>query len=120
MCVCVCVGNFRISYNITQLMISFSHSLQVYPHNLLKATYQDPHTKTLKARSELERRGRYIDMLHGKFADLKHALVVMIKGCLEYEPVKRPTARQVLERLGEMGECTNRPFCFQLKLKPEF
>ena len=41
-------------------------------------------------------------MLHEKFADSKPTLVVLIKGCLEYQPVKRPTARQVMERLGEM------------------
>ena len=49
-------------------------------------------------------------MLHGKFADPKHALVVLIKGCLEYEPVKRPTARQVLERLGVMRAAVRNPY----------
>ena len=49
-------------------------------------------------------------MLHGKFADPKHALVVLIKGCLEYEPVKRPTARQAMERLGEMRAAVRDPY----------
>ena len=49
-------------------------------------------------------------MLHGKLADPKHALVTLIKGCLEYEPVKRPTARQVLERLGEMRAAVCDPY----------
>ena len=107
----VCVWRTLLSsYNYNQEMMSFSHSLQVFPQNLLKANYLDPRTKTLKARSELERRVKYIDMLHGKFADPKHALVVLIKGCLEYEPVKRPTARQALERLGEMRAAVRDPY----------
>ena len=88
----------------------FSLFLQVFPQNLLKATYQDPRTKKLKARSETERRRKYMDMLHGMFADPKHALVVLIEGCLEYEPVKRPTARQALERLGEMRAAVRDPY----------
>ena len=86
-------------------MFSFGHlslfvAIQVFPEKLLKPTYQDHRTKKLKARNELERRGQYIDILHQKFPQ-RHPLVVLIKGCLEYEPVKRPTARQALERLEE-------------------
>ena len=91
-------------------MMSFSHSYQVFPQNLLKANYLDPRTNELKARSEIQRRGKYIEMLHGKLVDPKHALVVLIKGCLEYEPVKRPTARQALERLGEMRAAVHDPY----------
>ena len=91
-------------------MMSFSHSLQVFPQNLLKANYLDPRTNELKGRSEIERRGKYIEMLHRKLADPKHALVALIKGCLEYEPVKRPTARQVLEKLGEMKAAVRDPY----------
>ena len=91
-------------------MMSFSHSYQVFPQNLLKANYLDPRTNELKARSEIQRRGNYIEMLHGKLVDPKHALVVLIKGCLEYEPVKRPTARQALERLGEMRAAVHDPY----------
>ena len=87
--------------------MSFSHSLQVFPQNLLKSTYLDPRTNELKGRSEIERRVKYIDMLHGKFAD---PMVTLIKGCLEYEPVKRPTARQALERLGEMMAAVRDPY----------
>ena len=58
-------------------------------------------------------------MLHGKFADPKHALVVLIKGCLEYEPVKRPTARQGLERLGEMRAAVCDPYTDLNRLQRE-
>ena len=49
-------------------------------------------------------------MLHGKLVNPKHTLVVLIKGCLEYEPMKRPTARQALERLGEMRAAVHDPY----------
>ena len=95
-------------------MFSFGHlslfvAIQVFPQNLLQPTYQDPRTKQLKARSELERRGQYIDILHQKFPQ-RDPLVVLIKSCLEYEPVKRPTARQALERLGEMRATVHDPY----------
>ena len=95
-------------------MFSFGHlslfvAIQVFPQNLLKPTYRDPRTKQLKARSELERREQYIDTLHQKFVQ-RHPLVVLIKGCLEYEPVDRPTARQALERLGEMRARVRDPY----------
>ena len=95
-------------------MFSFGHltlftAIQVFPKDLLTPTYHDPHTNQLKARSELERRGQYINILYQKFGQ-RDPLVVLIKGCLEYEPVKRPTARQALERLGEMRATVHDPY----------
>ena len=82
---------------------------QVFPKDLLPPTYQDPLSNTVKARTELERRERYISMLQAKF-DKLHPLVVLIKSCLEYKPEKRPTARQALERLGEMRAAVRNPY----------
>ena len=86
-------------------MFSFGHlalftAIQVFPQDLLPPTYQNPKTKKLKARSELERRGKYIDALHEKF-EKRHPLVVLIESCLENKPSKRLTARQALQRLEE-------------------
>ena len=88
-------------------MFSFGHltlftAIQVFPKDLLTPTYHDTRTNRVKGRSELERRGRYIDVLHEKF-DKRHPLVVLIEGCLEHKPSKRPTARQALERLREIS-----------------
>ena len=104
-------------------MFSFGHlslfvAIQVFPQNLLKPTYQDPKTKKIIGRSELERRGQYIDILHQKFSQ-RHPLVVLIKGCLEYEPVKRPTARQALESLGEMRATVRDPYSDLKRLQLE-
>ena len=87
-------------------MFSFGHltlfaAIQVFPGDLLTPTYHDPQTHEVKARTELQRREEYITTLDKKLGK-DHSLVVFIKECLAYEPVKRPTARQALERLGVM------------------
>ena len=89
-------------------MFSFGHlslftAIQVFPKDLLGPTYYDPATMEVKGRTELERRAQYIDMLHSRF-DSSHCIVALIKCCLEYEPVKRPTAREAMERLEEMRD----------------
>ena len=90
-------------YGTSLDMFSFGHlslftAIQEFPEDLLPSTYRDPKTKKLTARSELERREVYVKKLH-KIFDLKHAMVVLIKGCLEYDADKRPTARQALDKL---------------------
>ena len=95
-------------------MFSFGHlalftANQVFPKDLLPPNYQDPRSKKLKARTEIERREQYISMLHAKFGKT-HPLVALIKSCLAYEPKKRSTARQALERLGEMRAVVRDPY----------
>ena len=63
----------------------------------------------MKSRTALECREQYISMLHAKFGKT-HPLVALIKSCLAYEPEKRPTARQALERLGEMRAAVRDPY----------
>lgn len=87
-------------------MFSFGHlslftATQIFPHNLLAASYQDPKTKELKARSEIERRVKYINILHEQLGK-EHPLVVLIKRCLEFEPPKRITAREAFAVLQNM------------------
>lgn len=76
-------------------------AIQVFPQDLLAPSYSDPVTGTIKGRTELERRGQYINMLHVALGS-DHSLVALIEACLQYEPVRRPTAVQAMERLGEM------------------
>ena len=95
-------------------MFSFGHlalftANQLFPKDLLPPNYQDPHSKKLRARTEIERREQYISMLHVNFSKT-HPLVVLIKSCLAYEPKKRPTANQALERLGEMRAAVHDPY----------
>ena len=90
-------------YSTSLDIFSFGHlslftAIQEFPKDLLPSTYQDPKAKELKGRTPLERRGVYVNKLY-KIFDPKHALVVLIKDCLEYDADKRPTARQALDRL---------------------
>ena len=59
---------------------------------------------SLVGRSEVERRGEYIDiMIGGLNGDANHPLVVLVKECLANEPEKRPTAEEIVQRLQQKG-----------------
>ena len=95
-------------------MFSFGHlslftAIQVFPGDLLPPTYTESHRKKVKARTELERRENYIKTLDGQLGK-KHRFVILIKECLTYEPEKRPTARQALERLGDVRAMQRDPY----------
>lgn len=77
---------------------------------MLSPTYQDPFTKTVKARNEIERRGMYIDLLERGLTDSSRDLAVMIKECLEFEPTNRPTAREALKRLEALKNAVYDPY----------
>ena len=72
---------------------------KVFPGDLLPATYLS--NNTVKARTELERRGSYMATLEGALGR-EHGLVVLIKECLGNDPGRRPTASQALGRVRDM------------------
>ena len=79
---------------------------QVFPGNLLQPTYADPDNRhQLMARSEVERRGQYVehleDLLPGR---IRQVLVLLIKNCLHNDPSQRPTAEQLVTSLEEMKD----------------
>ena len=69
---------------------------QTFPCNLLHPTYQNER-RQLVARSELERRDRYMRMIYRQLRE-KHPLLQMIGGCLDF-PEDRPNIREVLSLL---------------------
>ena len=89
---------------------------QAFPGDLLEHTYSDPNDpRQLLARSEVDRRGNYFELLERKLQkSASYTLVGVVKQCLENIPNKRPTAEQlvtVLEGLkgdteGPCGELT--------------
>jgi serine/threonine protein kinase len=88
-------------------IFSFGHltlftAIQIFPKELDNANYINPTTQKIEARTELERRKKYIDLLDMTFGKA-HTLSLIIKDCLAYGPEKRPTARQVHERLETMS-----------------
>ena len=81
--------------NVFVLLSSF----QVFPDPLLPSTYVDPQNpnRTL-GRSELERRGDYIQQLNGMLGE-EHPLVQLVCQCLHNIPDQRPTADELLQQL---------------------
>ena len=74
-------------------------TFQVFPDPLLPSTYVDPQNpnRTL-GRSELERRGDYIQQLNGMLGE-EHPLVQLVCQCLHNIPDQRPTADELLQQL---------------------
>ena len=56
----------------------------------------------IRGRSELERRGRYIEVLEGAVGLLHPTLCQLVKQCLHNAPHERPTTDELLARLQRM------------------
>ena len=81
--------------------------LQIFPGDLLEPTYADPDNRGgLLARSEVERRGQYIEQLDCQLPKSdpngQHLFVQLVKRCLKNDPSDRPTAEEVISSLEEM------------------
>ena len=74
---------------------------QVFQDELLPANYYDSKTCMLIARTEIERRSQYFDILYEKIGK-ENFLSKLILQCLEYLPEDRPSATQVLDHLKEV------------------
>ena len=84
-------------------MFSFGHLalytiIQVSPEDLLTHNICNPHNEKLIPRTEVERRSRYMELLHETLSE-KHSLVKLVKQCLSNAPQKRPTAMEALHWL---------------------
>ena len=79
---------------------------QVFPANLLAATSHDPDTEKLIARTEVERRVQYMELLYDGLKDT-HPLVKLIQQCLHNSPRKRPTALEALHWLDDANALEN-------------
>ena len=91
------------TYDTSLDMFSFGHlalftTIQKSPGDILPPTFEDDKTKKVIGRNEIERRGKYIEILESKFG-ISHALVQLIKQCLEYSTKSRPSASDALQRL---------------------
>ena len=70
---------------------------QTFPCDLLAPTYREG--RQHKARTELDRRERYMTMIHKQLRE-NHPLLQVIEGCLDF-PEDRPSIRVVLRLLEE-------------------
>ena len=86
--------------------------LQTFPGNLLEPTYMDPEDRhNLIARSEVERRMRYIQQLVNKLpSGDQHPLVLLVKRCLHNDPSERPTSEEVVASVEEMKADIEGPY----------
>ena len=98
-------------YNVSLDVFSFGHlalfvAIQKFPLELETPTYLD-HQRGLRARTEIQRRGKYVDVMHSSIGQDHHGLVTLIKRCLDNEPNERPSASRLVseleQMLGEMG-----------------
>lgn len=63
---------------------------EVFPGEILPATYTDPSTEQVKGYSEVERRRQYFDMLYGNAeTGFDHRLGTLIENCMHNLPSKR-------------------------------
>lgn len=75
--------------------------VQKFPQDLPPSTYVNPENKQeILARSEIERRGKYIDLMESRSPLLNVPL--LIKQCLHNDPQQRPSTEEVLTRLQAM------------------
>ena len=94
-------------YNTAIDMFSFGNVAlftltQVFMKNLKAPNYRDPTTQKLVARSEIERREEYVQLMYRDLSE-RHPVVRLVLQCMEYDQVDRPSAVEVLQRLEEAG-----------------
>ena len=96
-------------------VVSLFTLTQTFPKDLKPATYRDPATRRLVARSEIERREHYIQPAKAALGET-HPLVQLTLNCLEFDQEDRPSAVVVLRGLEEVGT-TLPQNCTQTKLE---
>ena len=85
----------------------------MFPGHLLEPTYTDPENHhRLLGRSELERRGQYIEQLDYQLPIARggpHPFVQLVNKCLQNEPSNRPTSEELIASLEEMKTAIEGP-----------
>ena len=87
-------------------IFSFGHLalytlIREFPKDLLPATYIEAEGHVV-ARSELERRSKYMETLNVKLPELDHQLYRLTQQCLQNDLTKRPDSTKLLRMLQEI------------------
>ena len=86
----------------------------MFPGDLLPSTYPHPENpEEVVARSEVERRFDYIQLLHGQLGE-QHPLVQLVHQCLHNAPARRPSAEELLQRVEAVRTQIEGPYGSQL------
>ena len=96
-------------------VVSLFTFTQTFPKDLKPHTYFDQTTQRLMARSEIERREEYVELMKATLGE-DHSLVSLTLGCLEFQAKDRPSAVEVLRRLEEVGRTVPQN-CTETKLE---
>ena len=96
-------------------MVSLFTLTQTFPNDLKPATYPDPVTRRVVGRTEIERRQDYIQLMKSALGET-HSLVKLTLDCLAFFVENRPSAVEVLRRLGEVGKTVPQN-CTETKLE---
>ena len=90
--------------------LSLFVSIQKSPNHLLPPNDpgnddddNDDDDDVVRGRNEVERRQEYFMLLY-KTIEEKHSLVLLMKRCLRYKPIRRPKANELVEMLEAMGK----------------
>ena len=73
----------------------------------------------IRGRSELERRGRYVELLESFINPLHPALVHLVKQCLHNVPQQRPSTDELLATLQRMKVEVEGEYGIQIRLDME-
>ena len=85
--------------------------VQVFPGDLFEPNYTNPdNPDQLVARSEVERRAEYFDLLDGRMLGRQHPCVQLTKECLHNTPSRQPTAEQLVTTLEGMRADIEGPY----------
>ena len=92
-----------VKYDPSLDVFSFGHLslfavIQSTLQPLLPYNYTDPNDEKLKARSEVERRGEFVERANELLLE-GHPLLKLIKECLSNKPPHRPSAAELVARL---------------------
>ena len=72
----------------------------MFPGKLLVSTFPDPDDpEHMLGRTEVERRGEYIEMLEKEIGNHHPALIQLVKQCLHNTPERRPATDEVFDIL---------------------
>ena len=98
--------NVHSKYGDRLDIFSFGHLglytiTQTFPKNLLPATYTTE-DEQLAARSEVERRSEYIELLHKSLPTADHPMARLVKQCLHNDPNRRPDCLELLHWLEDI------------------
>ena len=73
----------------------------------------------IRGRSEIERRGRYVELLESLINPLHPALVQLVKQCLHNVPRQRPSTDELLSTLQRMKVEVEGEYGIQIRLDME-